>query len=169
MQKSITIDGDKLKEIAHRTATATVVATSLATRDRIRHESDIDRTRSQLVRDGEPIVETDYMEFWKNLEDTGVGSIIYANKRNGSKKPTRFKWHFSLKSIGKAMLEGGEIKFSGQAPPKVRAQEETPEHEFAQKTTFFLSANRVAEIRIPDNFTLKEAEAIYTALKTLAE
>jgi len=175
-QKSITLDGNKLKEIAHRTPTATITATALAERERIRHFSDIARTRSQLVRDGVKIVDSDYMQFWNELQDSGVGSIIYGTKG----KPNRFAWHFSLKSVAKSMLEGTDEKVSrvsSKGKLSVQAEEgeetvstpSTPKVEpFAQKTTFFLAANRVAEIRLPDNFTLAEAEAIYTALKTLA-
>lgn len=172
MKQSITLDGNKLKAIAHRTPTATVTANSLAGRERIRHFSDITRTRSQLIREGQMIVDADYEQFWNDLQAAGVGSIVYGRKG----KPNRFAWHYSLKSVAKSMLQGVDMKVNRQAtvaePQEVEAPEETqPDNveQLTQKVTFVLSANRVMELRLPDNFSKTEADAVCTALRTLAD
>lgn len=171
--QSITLDGNKLKEIASRNETASITANSLATRERIRHHSDIIRTRAQLVRDGQRIVDSDYMQFWKELENAGVGSLIFGRKG----KPNRFAWHFSLKSIAKSMLEGTNEKVAGRTSKKLQSvepaqqsskQENGNMEPLTQKVTFVLSATRVVELRVPDNFTKAEADKVYAALKTLA-
>jgi hypothetical protein len=102
MTQTVTLDGGKLKAIGHASHTAEVTITALALRERLRHFSDITRTRMQLVRNGERIVEEDYMKFWKSLEDAGVGVIVYGRKG----KPDRFHWYYSLKKVAKAAIEG---------------------------------------------------------------
>lgn len=102
MTQTVTLDGSKLKQIAHASHTAEVTITALAMRERLRHFSDISRTRNTLVRNGEKIVEEDYMKFWKQLQDAGMGTIIYG--RRG--KPDRFEWYYSLKKVAKAAIEG---------------------------------------------------------------
>lgn len=117
----VTLDGAKLKAIAHKSKTAEVTALSLAMRERLRHSSDITRTRSELARAGERIVESDYMQFWKDLQAAGVGSIIYGRKG----KPDRFDWHYSLKAVSKACIEGTDVSASKLAmheePVKVKS------------------------------------------------
>jgi hypothetical protein len=102
MTQTVTLDGAKLKAIGHASHTAEVTMTALAMRERLRHFSDITRTRNQLVRNGERLVEEDYMAFWKSLQDAGVGVIVYGRKG----RPDRFEWHYSLKKVAKASLEG---------------------------------------------------------------
>jgi hypothetical protein len=96
------LDGSKLKAISHASHTAEVTMTALAMRERLRNFSDITRTRNQLIREGEKIVDADYMAFWKGLQDAGVGVIVYGRKG----KPDRFDWHYSMKKVAKAALEG---------------------------------------------------------------
>lgn len=98
----VTLNGAKLKQIAHASHTATVTMTSLALRERLRHSSDIVRTKNQLIREGEKIVDSDYMSMWEALQSEGVGSIVYGRKH----KPDRFEWYYSLKQVAKAGLEG---------------------------------------------------------------
>ena len=108
------LNGKQLKAIAHKSHTATVVATSLACRDRLRHESDITRTKNALIRDGEKIVEADYMQFWKDLQLAGAGSIVYGRKG----KPDRFTWNYSLKKVAESMIEGRDVQASREEVSK---------------------------------------------------
>lgn len=105
MNNTVTLDGEKLKKVASSSHTAQVVALSLAMRERLRHTSDITRTKNALIRSGERIVESDYEQFWEDLQAIGAGSIIYG--RNG--KQDRFKWHYSLKKVAEACIEGNDV------------------------------------------------------------
>lgn len=102
MNQVVTLDGAKLKQVGHASHTAEVTITALALRERLRHFSDITRTRNQLIRQGERVVDEDYMAFWKGLQDAGVGTIIFGRKG----KPDRFQWHYSMKKVAQAALEG---------------------------------------------------------------
>lgn len=102
MTQTVTLDGAKLHKIGHASHTAEVTITDLALRERLRTFSDITRTKNKLIRNGERIVEADYMAFWKSMQDEGLGVIVYG--RRG--KPDRFEWHYSLKLVAKAALEG---------------------------------------------------------------
>ena len=106
MNSMATLDGDKLKKIANASHTAQVIVNALSERQRLRHTSDIQRTKNALIRSGERIVESDYEQFWEDIQAAGAGSIIYG--RNG--RQDDFKWHYSLKNVSKAMLDGKDVK-----------------------------------------------------------
>lgn len=186
--KEVTLDGSKLKKIAHATHTAIVTATSLALRERLRHSSDITRTRNALARSGERIVESDYMQFWKDLQSAGVGAIVYG--RRG--KPDRFEWHFSLKSVAKACLEGSDEKAQKLAsvpipqevdakkvaklrkiPPQMASEAKevivkssgNVNTESGQKLVYIpLRKDFDVEIKVPSDFSQDEAEIMARAL-----
>lgn len=164
--KQIELDGQLLKKIAHKNATATVTATDLATRERIRVYSDIGRTRSRLIRQGAKIVDNDYMQFWEDLEKAGVGSIVRGRKD----KADRFAWHYSLKDVSKSMLDGSDFKSSAPVE-KVETKEtgKSAHEKFTQKVTCVLGTDRVIELKMPDHFTKDEAEAVCTAIRSLAQ
>lgn len=105
MQQSTVLNSNKLCSIANASHTAEVTITALALRKRLRHSSDIQRTRNNLIRNGEKIVDADYMAFWKSLATAGVGLIV--NDEN--EKPSRFEWFFSMKIVAQAALEGKDV------------------------------------------------------------
>lgn len=172
------LNGQKLREIAHKSHTATVTATSLALRERLRHSSDITRTRAELARQGERIVESDYMQFWKDLQSANVGSIVYGRKG----KPDRFDWHYSLKSVAKACIEGGDVKADklaskSESKPKkssVRLSEKEKETTVKKSGNVETMEGRLVyiplrsdfhvEIKVPSNFNKDEAEILAKAL-----
>lgn len=173
---SITLNGTKLKEIAHKSHTATVTATSLALRERLRHSSDITRTRSELARQGERIVESDYMQFWKDLQAAGVGSIVYGRKG----KPDRFDWHYSLKSVAKACIDGTDVLATkvGNAVAIESKKETVVLRKKDAKNTKVVEIDRLVyvplrsdfdvEIKVPSDLTRAEAEMLAKALTRAA-
>lgn len=109
---TLKLEGKLLKQVADANSTAEVVTTSLALRERLRHFSDIRRTKMDLIKNGEKIVDTDYKNFWKNLESLGIGSIIYGRKGNAD----RFEWHYNLKSVASAAMEGKDLELNKISP-----------------------------------------------------
>lgn len=188
---AVLLKGSVLKAIAHKNHTATVVATSLAIRVRLRHESDIVRTKNALIRDGEKIVDEDYSQFWEDLEKSGAGVIIYAQKDKGSDgRQETFKWHFSLKKVAEAMLTGQNITRSAQEPasqteaPKAAAPmvktiirkgtaalASVPKQEKSQneRTVFIpLRPGFDLDFKVPSNLSKDEVETITRALSRAA-
>lgn len=106
MQQSIVLNSQKLREVSHASHTAEVTITSIAIRERLRKFSDIQRTRNALIRNGEKIVDADYMAFWQGLEAAGVGVIV---KDRVGAAPKRFEWYFSMKKVAQAALEGKDV------------------------------------------------------------
>ena len=104
--KASSLDSELIKKISHANHTAVVTATALALRQRNRPFTDITRTKVNLIRGNEKIVEADYLLFWKDLLDAGIGSIIFG--RRG--KPDRFEWHYSLKSVGQVAIDRGQLQ-----------------------------------------------------------
>jgi hypothetical protein len=95
-----TVDKSKLSELSKSNETATALFTEFANRKRFRWETDLRLQAAKLANKGYKVVDTDYLETWKQLETMGLGSIVYG--RNGNSD--RFKWRYSLKEVGKAAI-----------------------------------------------------------------
>lgn len=181
---TVILDGARLKAIGHKSPTAIVTVNSLKQRERLRHSSDISRTRSELARQGKKIVETDYMQFWKDLAAVGVGSIRYGRKN----KPDQFDWHYSLKEIAKSCLDGSDLvaKKINHAEPiaeietakSILRKAVTETKQEIKPKVAVNNADRLVyvalrpdfyvEISVPADFNQKEAEILYKALTRVA-
>lgn len=176
----ITLNGSKLKSISNASHTAEVTITALALRERLRHFSDITRTRNLLVRSGEKIVDTDYMNFWKGLQDAGVGVIVYGRKG----KADRFEWHYSMKKVAQAALEGKD-QLADKIPSVKAKPTKRPEQKIARKLHMVkptiaapvkkekllyipLRKDFNLEISVPSDLSKAEAEMIGSALRRLS-
>lgn len=113
MQTQVVLNSEKIRNVSHLSHTAEVVITYLSQRERLRAFSDITRTRNALIRMGEKIVDSDYLAFWKGLQDAGVGVIVLGK----NKKAERFEWHYSMKKVASAALEGKDIVASPLSIP----------------------------------------------------
>lgn len=177
MEKTVTLEGTKLKQIADRNDTATLVMMSLADRKRFRSVTDIGHMKNLLVRSGEKVVLEDYMKTWKELEAAGVGSIIYG--RNG--QSNRFKWNYSLTAVGHAAMNGKDIQVKNlryipvtkivthklPAPKKVEAPKPIPV--VSQNILYIpLRSDFIIDLKIPSDVTEQELNAIRRALERFA-
>jgi hypothetical protein len=183
MTQTVTLDGKKLQQIANASHSATVAITALALRERLRHFSDINRTKTQLIREGEKIVDSDYMKMWKDLQEAGVGSIVYGRKG----KPDRFEWHYSLKKVAKSALEGTNEEVHKLVPEKKSAKQAKPTKVIRRKLSVEEKSQRAnqsdamnigneklvfiplrkgfnLEFTLPRDFSRDEAEIISQAL-----
>lgn len=184
-----TLDGNKLKSIANASYTAEVVMTSLALRERVRGFSDITRTKTNLIRDKEKIIDSDYIKFWKSLEAAGVGSIHHP--RPGDKdKNLKFEWHYSLRHIAEAALEGKDVKAerillnskaslsdSKKAPVKSAMVKENEAVNGAKEVSVGnnekmvyipLRSNFHLSIKVPADFSKDEADILAKALRSIS-
>lgn len=165
MNQTTTLNGKLLHSIATRTDTAQRTMLLLATRERVRSNSDIQRTKNAMIRDGQKIVDADYNKFWEELQAAGVGSIVYGRKmKDGSKKADRFEWHYSLKSVGKAAIDGTDEQVESvnnvvQMPVKEVAQEAAQSKAIPLRKDF--------DVAIPANLTKEEAEYLIATIKRL--
>lgn len=172
-----TLNGKQLHEISQKSHSAEVTLLSLAMRDRARSFSDINRTKAKLVKDGEKIVNEDYMQFWKDLQTAGVGSIVYGRKGN----PNKFVWHFSLKSVAQVALDGNDKAVDARKPattivakkPKVILRKQQPVKQAAPVTAASdkviyvpLRKDFDIAIKIPGNISKEELATLHKALDT---
>lgn len=97
-----TLNGSALKEIAHANPTAEAITLALAVRKRFRHVSNLRGMKNSLLKRNEKVVDEDYMRYWKQLEEAGVGSVVHGRKGN----PDRFEWNFNLKTVAEAAIQG---------------------------------------------------------------
>lgn len=167
----IKLEGKLLKQVADANPTAGVVATSLALRERLRHFSDIRRTKMSLIKSGEKIVDNDYKKFWKDLEALEVGSIIYGRKGN----PDRFEWHYNLKSVAAAAINGNdqEVERISKVPISKPTTQLTatrqikllkPEPSREKSMYIMLRDDFAVNFSVPGDITKKEIDLIVKAL-----
>lgn len=94
---------EEIKHIAESTLTSQTVFGVLAKRERYRKETNLTKLHNQLMNQGFSIVEEDYINTFRSLEEKGAGVLIFGRKG----KPNRFKWNYNLKGVAK-MAKGEE-------------------------------------------------------------
>lgn len=121
------LNHENIKSIATETNTSKTIFDALERRQRYRRQTNLSKFESQLLNNGEKIVNDEYLNTFKKLETAGVGSLIIG--RRG--KPNRFVWNYSLKDVAKAAKEevnlsslpkmqmGSRKRLSRGRPPKV--------------------------------------------------
>lgn len=164
----VSLNSTVLKKIANSNHTAEVVMTDAAMRERLRPFSDIQRTKNRLIREGERIIDEDYKKFWKDLQDAGVGVIVYGRKGNAD----RFQWHYSMKKVAEAALEGRDVKADKVPAPKA-AKIEKPSKPVSKPTqtkevAISLRPNFFLDFSVPSDLTKGEVEMIANTLRRLA-
>lgn len=168
---TIKLEGKLLKRIADANPTAEVVATSLALRERLRHFSDIRRTKMDLIKNGEKIVDNDYKKFWKDLESLGVGSIVYGRKGN----PDRFEWHYNLKSVASAVIEGKDLELSridfksAKKPEMIRTPIKLVKPSVTERNVYIMLRDGISlNLNVPSDLTKNEINLIVRALSQVS-
>lgn len=94
------LDQSKIKSVANSSVTSKAIFNALSERERYRDQLDLRKFKNDLMNKGEKIVQDEYLETFKMLEDLGVGSLIIGRKG----KPNRFKWNYNLKDVAKASM-----------------------------------------------------------------
>jgi hypothetical protein len=168
--QTVTLNGSLLKKIGHASHTAEVVLLDLACRERLRTFSDIPRTRNKLIRDGNKIVEADYMAFWKGLQDAGVGVLVYERKGG---PPARFEWHYSMKKVAKAAMEGTDEQVQKIVSDNVKqikpVKKDTPKQAKAEKFVCIpLRKDFYLEFNIPSDISKDEIQMIERTLRRVS-
>jgi hypothetical protein len=173
--QSVRLDNTKLRNITNASHTSVVTMLLLALRERARGFSNIDATKDQLIRMGEKIVEEDFQKFWKDLQDAGIGVIVYG-RRGG---PDRFQWHYSLKRIAGAAIEGKENEVREFAKHKQPKRVQTKKAPVVQKRSpkkgqgamlakklysITLQGGAVAELIVQSDLSASDLDKIKSAL-----
>lgn len=117
MQQSHVLDKEKLKKITNASHTATVAMVMLGFKQRAHSFTNLASFKSKLAAAGEKVIDRDYMDFWRGLEQAHVGSVVLG--RRG--KQTRFEWDYSLRQIARIAIEGKDDvieKLSAKQPRK---------------------------------------------------
>lgn len=112
------LNGEMLKTTANANHTASVLSKLLAQRQRANKKINISNLEKVLLRSGEKIVSEDYNRFWKGLQETDVGSIVFGRKGGDD----YFIFHYSLKSVGQAMMDGKDFEAIKLSPPNVKTK-----------------------------------------------
>lgn len=118
LQGSI-LDKTKIKQVTDASKTATATMIMLGFRQRAHSFTTLESVKSQLRKLGERVVGRDFMDFWRGLEEAGVGSVVLG-RRGGQ---TRFAWNYSLRQIAQIAIEGKSDEIKKIAVKKERVVE----------------------------------------------
>lgn len=148
------LDLNTLKSIAEENATSKAVFGQLSSRVRSRGQINLRKLRYDLLTQGQRIVEEEYVEIFKKLQDLGVGKLI--SGRHG--KPTRFMWNYKLVSIAKAavsaeptvIVETVKKRAIKSLPKEILAVNESSIVEQAQRVPISITFNLSPDIRVDD-------------------
>lgn len=101
----IKLNKERVKRAAALSHTATVTMLILGFRQRAHTSTTLASIKNQLTKMKEKINDRDFMDFWKELEAAGAGSLILGRRD----KQTRFEWNYSLRRIAQLAIEGKEV------------------------------------------------------------
>lgn len=88
-----------VKEIANENETSRSIFNELGTRQRSRARINLRKFKYDLLTTGQPIVDEQFVETFKKLQDLGVGKIISGRLGNA----TRFVWNYKLRDVASAV------------------------------------------------------------------
>lgn len=99
------LDVTTLKAVAESNATSKAIFGELSTRQRSRHRINLRKFKYDLLTNGNKVIDEEYVETFKKLQEMGVGKLI--SGRHGN--PSRFVWSYKLKDIAQAAQSGEAI------------------------------------------------------------
>lgn len=140
-----------MTEVTVSNPSAAALIAALAKRQRAHAFTDIRRYRAMLRNSGTQLNEHDYIQAWKDLQAAGAGRIVYG--RRG--KPTKFAWNRNLKDVVKDLVQ---TKVAPHAEPMTVKD--------ATSVIVVLGAGRLAELKLPSQFSQADADTITSILQT---
>lgn len=130
------LDQDVIRSIANESNTSKAVFDTLSKRIRFRRQTNLSKFANLMINKGERIVEEEYIQLFKRLEEAGIGTLVIG--RRG--KPNRFKWNYNLKDIGRiGMGEIGTKDLSSFDSPIIKPS--SPAIHTPKPTTITLNLN----------------------------
>lgn len=172
---TITVDIDKLKNVAGETSSAKSVFKYLLDRRRGRQDTNIKRVQRLLKESGAAVSNDDVSDVFRKLQDLGIGKIVFGRRGN----PNRFIWNANLRSI-KEVLEGKSTELYKQKPtakklnlPKLQADAHKSTKSAASEPTIIASTTTghtlivrkgSVEIQVPANLTPEEVKSVAALL-----
>lgn len=147
---------EQLSKIATKNKTAEAVFTSWAVRERNTDEIDVARTRNLLLNEGFKVVPEELISTLKEMEKQGFGE--FRAGKNG--RPTRFRFNYSIKEMGKAAL--GEVvpKPIIKKPLTLVSQNEIYKTERAHHLTTMLSDGRKVTVNFLGKLSKSDMQLI---------
>lgn len=98
------LNSGTLKTIANSSPTANTIFEALSKRERFRERITLKKFKYDLIKSGQKVVDQEFLDTFKKLEEAGVGSLV---KGRGS-NPDRFVWNFNLRDVGTAAFATNE-------------------------------------------------------------
>jgi hypothetical protein len=105
-KKLSVLPGKALQAIANSSETAKIVTQSLFLRRRLRTFTNIELYKYDLIKNNFHIIDSEYNQFWQDLQEAGMGVIVKG--RTGVR--SRFLWGYNMKLVAQAAIEGTDIQ-----------------------------------------------------------
>lgn len=156
------LKNEDIKEVAQTTPTSKVVFEALSKRVRFRDQTDLNKFRNDLLGEGQKIVDDEYMETFKKLQQLGVGIL----KLGRGNKPNRFKWNYNLKQVAKAAFdESQEVNELNSKPISRRMKKRLIRRGI--KPTNVIKRPGKGPVSITVSLPVKKAERLLTFISKL--
>lgn len=143
--QTIELDGNALKAAAEKSHEFKTLAYYGAHRQRNSEVTDIDQMRKLIeLKHKEKLDADKWIEAFEKLEDMGMGSIIRGQPgaHGVPAIPNRFRWNYSLKTIGTAAMNGENLT-AHRIIPTVRAGRVVNDYHSAQPSTVNVAVKKV--------------------------
>lgn len=158
---------------------------ALGRRQRDRHLTDVRQFHGYVIRDAEKADDLELAKldlptvfaYFQLLEKRGYGKVLPGQ---GRKRPTRFHWHYSIKSVVEALRTGDDSKLRGfntkpgsrpaarkpvPAPAVSQMRTPRPERRRATLVVIALRPDLTLKFELPENFEMSDINLIDSALK----
>lgn len=137
------MEQSSLKQVAQLNDASVALFTEFAERKRFRRNVNLKRLRRELSQKFGDINSQQLLETFKQMQNLGLGSIIYG--RGG--KSTQFLWNFDLKDVAKAAK--GEIKAADLVPLRPLIQKRRKYQNRAPKSTQVVPTTNFEVLLVP--------------------
>lgn len=149
--KSVNMNTEELRKVAHSTDSGQRLFGYLANRERDRSNLDIRRLATLLSVDRESLIKV-----FKKLESLNIGRIEYSRHN----KPFRFHWNYSLRDVGQ-VINTQDVDLTPM--PASKAVEPL------QQRVPIVVRNGKLEIEIPADLQSDQFEAILKSIKGMQQ
>ena len=158
------VDLDALRELYDSDSDARALFDLLASRQRNRVKTSVDRLQMALANAGHDLARSDLIRIMCNLEEAGCGRFVMGRWNH----PSRFEWDLGLIGVSRAAAgETDDIEELRGTEAEYEEEEEEEEEEEGLSHHYVLRREFTVQIKLPSDFTGAEANRLAEFIKTL--
>jgi hypothetical protein len=151
-------DVRKLRDLYKKSPTARLIFDHLASRQRNRQETTVDRIHALIVSDRHDVDRDEVIDFFRELENLHCGDFLVGRRGH----PSRFEWSVEMTTAARAAA--GEVDHIPALEPRTGPG---PDATNALEHTFRLRPDFEVAMLLPSDLTPAEAQRLSDFIRTL--